>query len=559
LVGLAACNLTVQNPNDPETERALARPREVEALLAGQFLRWHRAIYGAAGVSNEVNVSSLELVTSVTGFQIPPIGIPRAPFRNSISFQPGVFHYFALEEVARVTATLLDRLDQPDFILGIPGTTAQTLRAQAFGQFSRGLALGYLALIYDSASVVGIGQGSEDPGELADYREVMDSALSSLQKAIDAANSPATGTGGFPLPGTWIPGPTEMTAANFVRLVRSYRARLRANLARTPAERADIGAGGLVDWAAVIADAQDGIISDHLLTTNVTNGPSHGGGRSYMGGAAAPILQQMAPLIIGMADNSGSYAAYLAVPLAQRAGPPFHLVTTDLRFPQGASRAAQQADQTVPCNPVPCKRYFVNRTAGDDLNPPAWTWTEYSFTRWHPWHNNGASALQPGGSGAGGGNGYFPFLALAELDLLQAEGQIRKGAYGAAAALINKTRIPAGLPQITQLDISTPIPGGSNCVPKVPASAVQPGGSAITLTCGNLMEAMKYEKRIETLYTHMGGWWLDARGWGDLPEGTGSCWAPPYSELSARSHPVYETGGLGVGNTCTAGTGTYGW
>ena len=44
----------------------------------------------------------------------------------------------------------------------------------------------------------------------------------------------------------------------------------RADVARTPAER------GAVDWDAVIADAQNGITSDHFNTTNVTNGPFNG-------------------------------------------------------------------------------------------------------------------------------------------------------------------------------------------------------------------------------------------------------------------------------------------
>jgi hypothetical protein len=561
VLAFGACNLRIENPNDPETKRALSRPQDVEALLASQYLRWHLAVYGTGGGNlwTFLNAASLELVTSVQTGGSPPLGIPRAAFANDAAFQVGKGSYFALEGVARVTATILTRLDEPDFYLGLPGTTAQNLRARAFAQFVRGISLGYLALIYDSASVVNPGQGTEDPGVLAGYREVMDSALSALQQALEAATAPATGSGGFPLPASWLPGPTEMSTANFVRLLRSYRARIRANVARTPAERADIGGGGLVDWAAVIADAQSGITADHYLTTNVTNGPGNGNVRGWMSGPSSPFVQQMAPLIIGMADNSGAYASYLAIPLEQRVGPPFHLVTTDLRFPQGSTRAAQQGDQTVPCSPVPCKRYFVNRTAGDDFNAPSWSWTEYSFIRWHPWHNNGASALQPGGSGLGGGNGYFPFFTLAELDLLQAEGHIRKQTFAAAAPLINKTRSAAGLPAITGFDNTAPVPGGSDCVPKVPLSAVQSGGSTTTLTCGNLMEAMKYEKRIETLYTHLAGWWLDSRGWGDLPEGTGTCWAPPYDELRARSLPVYSTGGFGLGNVCTAGKGTYGW
>src|SRR5207248_2741160 len=63
-------------------------------------------------------------------------------------------------------------------------------------------------------------------------------------------------------PSTWIPSPTSFTAPEFVKLVRSYRARFRANIARTPAERA------AANWTTIIADAQNGITGDFLATTS---------------------------------------------------------------------------------------------------------------------------------------------------------------------------------------------------------------------------------------------------------------------------------------------------
>src|SRR2546422_11339318 len=62
----------------------------------------------------------------------------------------------------------------------------------------------------------------------------------------------------------------------------------------------------------------------------------------------------------------------------------------------------------------------------------------------------------------------FIFFTKTELDMLEAEGQIRKQNFTAAAALINKTRVKNGLPAITALDATSPVPGGADCVPKVP-------------------------------------------------------------------------------------------
>ena len=82
---------------------------------------------------------------------------------------------------------------------------------------------------------------------------------------------------------------------------------------------------------------------------------------------------QMTPFIIGMADTSGAFASWIAQPLAARgADGSFFMITPDKRWPQGTSRAAQQADFALSqCNGASqvCKRYFVNRPAAND--PPS--------------------------------------------------------------------------------------------------------------------------------------------------------------------------------------------
>lgn len=145
------------------------------------------------------------------------------------------------------------------------------------------------------------------------------------------------------------------------------------------------------------------------------------------------------------------------------------------------------------------------------------------------------------------------FFTLAENNLLEAEGQIYKGNFAAAAALINKTRVGNGkLPPITALDNTTPVgPDDINCVPKVPTALTGP------LKCGNMMEALKWEKRLETENTHWMAWFIDSRGWGDLPEGTPLFWATPFADLQVRNLPVYSVGGSNP--TGGAPKGTYGW
>jgi hypothetical protein len=69
---------------------------------------------------------------------------------------------------------------------------------------------------------------------------------------------------------------------------------------------------------------------------------------------------------------------------------------------------------------------------------------------------------------------------------------------------------------------------------------------------------MKWEKRLETQSTHYLAWFFDSRGWGDLPEGTGTYWPVPYQDLQVRGRTaLYSTGG-GT-NPGSAAKGTYGW
>lgn len=543
LVGLGACDLKVQNPNQPETERVLASSTDVESLLGTYYRRWHSGMYGStANVALMMGVQSFENYSSLSNNCLGQrVGIPRAANDNAIGNPCGpeqvrVYNY--MSEVNRVSSSILATLDKSGFTLG---STAQDNRARSFAQFLRGMSLGYMAMVHDSAAITDPTTGAEEAGELKGYPEVAAAAMDAFDKSITAANAGGAGSGGFPLPASWIPSSTSFTAPEFVRLVRSYRARIRANMARTPAERA------AVNWDLVIADAQAGITADHDNITNTINGPFDTPRAQLY---SYTTWHQMTPFVIGMADNSGSYAAWIAKSLAERGSDgAFFMTTPDLRFPQGATRAAQQADFPITqCNGAStvCKRYFVNRATGsDNFSGNGWGWSNYDHARFFSWRTSGDATGQ---------NGKLVFMTKTEIDLLQAEGQYHKNNLAAVLTLVNASRVRSGLPALTAADKTTQVPGGADCVPKVPV-----GPAFTTIACGNLFEALKYEKRMETAYTHFGAWFFDMRGWGDLAAGTGTDWPVPYQDLQARgrtSDLIYSTGGA---NTHSAARGTYGW
>jgi len=552
-IGLGACDLEVVNPNDPETARVLATPNDAEALIGSYYRRWHDGLYrnlgsfhGMANMMSLQNYSSL--ANNCQNARTPFSGAANENTPGNVCQGEQQRVYFIHSEVARVASSFINTLDA-----GLDlGGARRNARARSFAEFLRGVSLGYVALFYDSAAVSAPGMSAVDAGELVSYEEVMDSALVALQRSVDFATQAGDGGVGFPLPAGWIPSPTSFTSVEFKKLVRSYAARLRANVARNPEERA------AVDWDAVVLDAQNGITADHLNTTSTVSGPFYTWLAQYDG---VGLWHQMPPFIIGMGDVSGSYAAWIAQPIGARGqgNTGFTMVTPDLRFPQGATRAAQQADfswNDCAAPATPCERYFVNRTGSDQFAGASFGHSNYDFVRFHSWRVSGDAGQ--------GQNGNIPFFTKAELDMLQAEGHIQNGNFALAAQLINKTRTAGlvgnppvarggGLPAITA-DPDAQVPGGPDCVPKVPTGPQGP------VVCGDMFEAMKWEKRIETAYTHFAAWYLDSRGWGDLPLDTPLFWATPYQDLLARVKPIYGAGrGVGTAPGSAAPMSHYGW
>lgn len=577
VVFLGACELVVSNPNNPGVIAVKTTPADLENFLGTQYRRWHSGLWGGARVGYMALVMSFEDFSTLSNNCLGQrVGIPRAANNNAIGNvcsgdQAAI--YYTHSEVARGMADVLRRLDEPDFTFG---TDAQNDRNRSFAEFLLGASLGYIAMIYDSAAVIAADDplapdGTAIPQDLTGYKEVMEAAIGALDRSIAAATTGSSGSDGFPLPANWMFATTTMSSAEFVKVVRSYRARLRANVARSPAERA------AVDWDAVIADADNGITANLQITTSSVTGPTNG----YVNQMYSfSTWHQMTPFIVGMADKTGAYASWIAEPLSSRGGTAaFFMQTDDLRWPQGATRTAQQADLNYKANSFPagsgcnnagaiCKRYFANRPSGDDAAAsPVWGRSNYNHIRHWSWRTSGSAGQAQ--------NGPFPFFVRAELDLLAAEGKYRKGDFAGAAALINisRTRQPsfpttaspttpvvagAGLPAIVAFDATSPVPGGANCVPRVPSGASANGGG--TVACGNMWEALKWEKRMETAYVHFMAWFLDSRGWGDLAEGTPIDWAAPFQDLQARGRigpQIYSTGTADGYHRAPAST--YGW
>jgi hypothetical protein len=525
LVIAAACrsDLTVENLSNPDIERVFGTPASVEATIAAGYQTVHNSTSNQA-LWPETQMLGLETYSSLNNFNMGVrVSIPRNPLSNAVGSPSFNSEFTNTQKAARLMVNALDahaRLLKDGNTLGTP---AQDLRARAFGWFVAGADLGWGAMIYDSAAVVSTGMPSDSIPPLSSAQDVVKAALVMLDSALAYATNPAAaGTGGFPLPATWLGG-NAYSATQFARLVRSYRARFRAGVARTPAQR------NAVDWQKIIEDTEGGIQEDFLVSVGGSTGWSIGDlSQIYVD----PGWGQISLMYFGMADVSGAYKTFITTPLNQRNGF-FLVITPDKRWPAGATRAAQQTASVQPTSTA-SKPYISNRTVAD-VAGDGWGVSYYDFYRYKYIRN-------------ASNQGLYPEFMKAENDLLAAEAYIRTGNIAAAAAKIDLTRVAnGGLPALSGVVTSATqvVPGGASCVPQVPI-----GGS---VSCGTILEAMKYEKRIETAYSSFGRWWIDSRGWGDLIEGTAYEYPVPYQEMQSRQRPYYNLGG-GFGSSATKGT-----
>jgi hypothetical protein len=523
LFGAAGCDLDVQNPNAPEQERALANPGDVEALVGGSWWSWYQAQHNFnISLSPMLSTMSFQHSAFPANFGMVDYStIPRAPTINSTA-NPNYGNISGTwTQAYRAVAAVNDGLRAID--AGLVDLGPAATRARAYGKFVQGVGHGTIAMLYNAGPIVDETTDLTQTQEFVSYQELLQAALGYLDQAISLAG------GGFhePIPYDWMIMAEPVTAGQLIRMANSYKAMLRVANARTPAEAANI------NWAAVVQEINAGITDDVMFRFD--------GNTRWFGSLYYTLLggwSQLNYTVHGMADQSGKYQEWMALPAGQRhpnlPSGAFLIITPDKRFPQGATLAAQLAD----LRPHPDMRFQIPRNAAGAVNTgDQWARDDRGTWRWSYYRDRRSPGLY-----ADEGD-VTPYISYREQRLLKAEAHIRLNQQAEAAAIINETRVPAGLNATNAAGLN------SSCVPKLP------NGS-----CGNLLEMLKWERRM--MASHEGQYlmstmYFDSRRWGDLMEGTVLNWPIPCRD--AQLEPGMTCENYGGTLEWGAPVGTYGY
>jgi len=496
LVAGGCMELETTNPNEPDRDRVLSEPQDVQTLISTSF----REVF-LNSQDNYPNMALAGMADNATGgffdYSMHDLTTePRQAWNNSpLNTRDGVNQdpWLQLYRAISNASDGLRALDSGMTIVDEATGTDHTPRARAFGKLVLGIAHGYLATHFDQAIILDERTDLEqlDPTAYSPYQEVLDSAVRMLNEAIAIAEA-----NDFETPPSidWVNG-MALSNEEIAQIANSFVARFLAGTPRSWEDRA------AVEWDEVLARVEAGITRD-LAPEGALDVWETNFARLLARVRARPgDHARMDYMALGPGDISGGFQTWFAAPSADRM--PFQMDSPDRRI-QG------------PTGPDEGGKYFAfneNSIWPADRGTYRYSWYYYLHY----------------GAGDTWYVGPQPWVTTVEMDLLKAEALIRLNRAAEAVPLINRSREANGeLPPVT---LDGP-PDDPACVPRKMA-----GG------CGSLWDAFVYEKNLELAGVEGAVSWWDARGWGTLQEGTPVHFPVPGTELENLGVPNYTFGG----------------
>ncbi len=516
-VSFSGCDLAVENLNAPDRARALAAPEDVETLISSSYQKvweighyWNNANFAFGHMASRHTATWGNMGMNDLGRE------PREALPNTPSYRWAYVFEANWGDAYGGISAASDGLRALDAGLNIGDGGERNERARVFAKSTIAILTCLLGLWYDKAYL--IDETIDLGGELVttDYSGVIQSGLMKLDEAASMARSAAA----FTLEANWVngnPWSNEQLAAYLV----GWKARCRANAPRSDAEAAS------TDWSAVSADAMNGI-RDVVITSSHfdSDDPWYDGVKILM--QENNTWHRMHMDWVGMADQSGQYQDWLTFPTEQRTARNMSF-GDDMRFPtENVNGALGMSVSPTVASTGPRARY--NATVIFRPERGTYRQSHYGDSRYDA-YTLSCWFCQPDG---------FPLETMTsmEMDHYIAEGAYRMGNFGAAADIINVTRMQAGLPPAPSNPTdAVPMNASGGCTPKKRYD--------VQGRCGNLRDAMIFE-HFQNVFNVYGGleFWHGRRN-DLLPTMTALHLPIPAADLEVLQQEIYTFGGGG--------------
>ncbi len=254
-ISLFSCaDLTVENLNQPDTERALASSSDLVTLADGLFKSWYNSIhsYNAVGMGTAVLADAATCSWGNQAMQL--FGTePRPAWDNAPNFSYAGITDYTFSRMYSINSSATDVLTA---MAGGVDFGADAKRIEAMAKFMQGLSTGYIALVFDQGYIVDENTTGADltSPTLVPYGDIMDHAVGKLVEAATIAKANS-----FSISETVINTPGGLDSDQFAQVIHAFAARFTANVARTKAERS------AVDWAAVQTHVANAVDSDFSI------------------------------------------------------------------------------------------------------------------------------------------------------------------------------------------------------------------------------------------------------------------------------------------------------
>lgn len=530
LLFTSCADLAVENVNDPTKEAVEGSAENQSKLLAGGFYDLSTALVSSYGTHPDMIADQHTATNNVRNYwdfsEEPRLRLPNTPtYAGASAFSA---YYGGLNSSISTANLFINNIVNDGLTISNASGTDVTDAILAQAYFLRGMARGYLGIMYDQAFLIDENfEIGVDTPEFVPYPQMVDASISDLEEAITLAEGATSFTFNA------MPNPADSWDGDeFIDIVNSFAAKILASEARTAAEAAN------TDWGQVLTYAQNGLGGpDANSTLTVFKNANIGSSGEF-----ANYYADWANFVVACGSSAlSSCSGYNPTDVKV-------IHTLDPNYPtEYPANEANGQDATLAAanSPDPRLGYFVYTTNAGFLNSNrnANLYSNYFSARFYA------------------GNDWWPaeydvvLMTSTEVQLLEAEAHVWLNQTPLAAPVLNNSPAGSGETDLGDFDLPS-VQNGTL------SDAHLSGGWTFTGTesLAEMQFALMREYAVEVSHLGaVGSNWFFMRRHDLLQEGSMTMFPVPSGELEVLGLDLYTFGGEDFAGDEGAASGANSW